>query len=942
MPRLPCPDELWSEFSALLDHALDLPTAKRAEWLASLAVKHAAVLPWLTKVVAVDGNIDTGFMRFLNPSDSDFVAEQLIGPYRLERSLGTGGMGEVWLATRDDGALSRRVALKLPHRNLFADVARRRFERERDILAALSHPHIAVLYDAGVDDLEHPYLAMEWVDGVSLTEYCTKNGLGFLERVALFLQILDAVQYAHARLVAHRDLKPSNILVTAAGHAKLLDFGIAKLLDTALDGATELTQAGTRLATPEYAAPEQLTGEPLTVAVDVFALGVIFYELLTGRRPFPRRGGNVQHSSGRASTNIRPDHAANVGHWSLRQLRRALRGDLDSILAKALEPKPADRYLSTQSFAADIQNSLAHRPISARRIGAGLLAARFVRRHWLGVSMSAALVLALVGGSAGIVWQALRVEREAKRALTIKNFLLDMFRASDPRIAADKPRGQITARELLDASAARIESSFASEPATEIELLSVAADIYRELDETGRSTALYSRESTLARHYYGAADLHTVDGMLGEAWNANVDADYPRALSLLAQADPLLHAAGLDESAARARWLMVKGEALATDANKREEADQVLAAAAALFARAAPDHALYPDVLIDLGAMALEDFKFTAAAEYYRRAIRVSALSSQSGSKLLLADAGLALALKDQGDFLGAHLAFAAGAAAAERSYGRDSRSYWAIASDWARFRYERGEREPALAAFAALMVELPPSRDKYRSASDALEGSQVLRKFGRCLATDGQGAKAIELLLTAQDLARTAALHSIDGVRLTFDLAKAYEAGGRPEDAANAYREVLDQFRMQGSALQRAIAEERFGRFLLRQNELDAAHSQFNTVLRASDASTEPALYARAGLAAIAIRRGDAKTAMDESERALAALQSLQGFYDVRIEPYVWIVRARALKLRGDQHGAREFAARALHAIRQYFDAESPEWRGADALSRELTPATP
>jgi serine/threonine protein kinase len=493
MPRLPCPDELWPEFSALLDQALDMPPAKRAGWLASLGAEHAAVLPWLSKVIAADGNVDPTFMQFPRGSDSDFHTGQLVGAYRLERCLGTGGMGEVWLAARDDGTLSRRVALKLPYRYLFADALRRRFERERDILAALSHPHIALLYDAGVDEREHPYLAMEWVDGVSLTAYCTDNRLGLYERIALFLQILDAVQYAHARLVAHRDLKPSNILVTTDGNAKLLDFGIAKLLDTTLEGATELTQAGTRLATPEYAAPEQLTSEPLTVAVDIFSLGVVFYELLTGGRPFPRRAANVQYGPPRASANIRPDHAANVGNWSLGQLRRALRGDLDAILGKALEWKPANRYLSAQSFATDIQNTLSHRPISARRIGPGLLATRFVRRHWLGATMSAALLLALVGGSIGVAWQALRVEQEAKRTLTIKNFLVDVFRASDPRIAEDKPRGQITARELLDISADRIESSFSREPATEIELLGVTADIYRELDETSRSSAMYSR-----------------------------------------------------------------------------------------------------------------------------------------------------------------------------------------------------------------------------------------------------------------------------------------------------------------------------------------------------------------------------------------------------------------------------------------------------------------
>src|SRR5208283_2832525 len=288
MTKLPCPPELWPAFSALLDEALELAESERPRWLSALGAEHAAVRPWLVRVIARDGNtVRAGFME--SPSTPDpapeFSAGQVIGPYVLERPLGSGGMGEVWLAARRDGMLNRQVALKLPYSHIIAGVLRRRFERERDILAALSHPHIAQLYDVGLAESKYPYLSMEWVDGVELNQHCAAAKLTLDHRLDLFLQILDAVGYAHGRLIAHRDLKPSNILVTKQGRIKLLDFGIAKLLSTEADsGSTQLTRIGSCMATPGYAAPEQLAGEPITAAVDLYALGVVLHELLTGGR----------------------------------------------------------------------------------------------------------------------------------------------------------------------------------------------------------------------------------------------------------------------------------------------------------------------------------------------------------------------------------------------------------------------------------------------------------------------------------------------------------------------------------------------------------------------------------------------------------------------------------------------------------------------------------
>jgi serine/threonine protein kinase/tetratricopeptide (TPR) repeat protein len=944
MAKLPCPPELWQAFSSLLDQALDLPVGDRPHWLKALGEEHADVRPWLERVLTRSaGALNSDFMESLSVSEpvlSEFYADQRVGPYRLVKQLGSGGMGEVWLASRSDGTLNRQVALKLPHAHLLEGAIRRRFERERDILAALAHPHIAQLYDAGVADGQHPYLAMECVDGTSINDHCRNEKLSLEARLDLFLQVLDAVGYAHGRLIAHRDLKPSNILVTRESRVKLLDFGIAKLLGSETgDQSTQLTRVGGCIATPDYAAPEQLKGEPITVAVDLYALGVILHELLTGRRPFRGNRHVVVDSadSARASSSIDAEHAPTVAGSDARKLRRALSGDLDAIVAKSLEFDPARRYGSATAFALDIRRSRNHHPITARRISPATLLLKFVRRHQFGVSMAAATLLLLVGGSAAITWYAVRAEREAERATSIKDFLIGVFRASDPRIAADKPRGEITAKDLLDASALRIESSFVSQPSTQIELLGVTAEIYRELDETRRSTQLYARESELATRFYGAADAHAIEGLLGQAYNADADGDDERALQLLGRADWLIRGAHLDGTVIRARWHTMLGEVLMGDTTRQKEAQASLQAAAALFKSVAPHDPRYPGTLTDLGSEALTRSEFAAAAGYYRQAIAVAASSVQMEGDLLLAYAGLALALRNLGDFEDAGAAFDHGTRIAERTYGRESQSYWMIASDWDRMRYERGDRQSTLAAFEALMHELPRDEDRLRNAPEA---AQVLRKFGRCLAIDGDGARSVELLEKARALMSPSASDGRYLAGQQADLGIAYEAGGRIEEARAAFLASLHTLQAQKApAAQLARAHERLGRFFLAQRDPDAAEKEFNTALKLSAGhAVEPAVYARAGLATLAVARGDARTATEASLIALEQLDHIEGFYDVRVQPYVWGVRANSLALSGDLAGARSFAQRMLDAARLYFSPTSAAVTDAERLVDRLS----
>ena len=523
--------EQWPALSRLLDEAMELPQETRDSWLESLGSLDAELKTELRALLDRHARIESGdfldtLPKFRAAAEAATDATEpgallpgtIIGPYVIEQEIGRGGMGVVWRARRADGLVKRAVALKLLRAGFHSSELLARFARERDILAALTHPNIARLYDAGSTATGQPFLALEFVEGLALTEYCDGNRLGIPERLQLMLQVLAAVQYAHSHLVVHRDLKPSNILVTADGQVRLLDFGIAKLLADELEGRPQLTEFGGRALTPDYASPEQVSGKPLTTATDIYSLGVIFYELLAGTRPYrlkhdtPRAleaailEGPPQKPSRASSLELCAPHRGTTA----RRLARMLRGDLDTIALKALNREPERRYSGADAFAQDLVRFTCGDAVLAQRDSTWYRVRKFMLRNRLAAISALAVVLALAIGfgialwQAGIARQQTRVAKtEAQTAQSVQTFLQDIFRANASDQADPLKARNTTARALLDLGAANIASALSDAPAAKIGVLKTLGQMYDDLDLTDKEIALVRQRVMLAQTTYG-------------------------------------------------------------------------------------------------------------------------------------------------------------------------------------------------------------------------------------------------------------------------------------------------------------------------------------------------------------------------------------------------------------------------------------------------------
>jgi eukaryotic-like serine/threonine-protein kinase len=521
---------------ALLDRECAGDSELRAEVEAILAGAEASVFLQSPALAFVDPLVE---------AEGAGLAGAIVGPYRLGRELGHGGMGVVYLAERADGHFEQRVALKLIKRGMDSDEILRRFLAERQVLARLDHPHIARLLDGGVTAEGQPWFAMEYVDGAPLHRYCEERDLGIDERLAVFRKVCEAVQHAHRGLVVHRDLKPSNILVTPAGEIKLLDFGIAKALSPEVEDVT-VTRAEHRLMTPEYAAPEQLRGESVTTATDVYALGAILYLLLT-ERPAHQLAGRTATERERIICEVDPEPpSAAVRGTARARLRRRLAGDLDTIVLKALRKEPARRYPSVEALLDDLERHRTGLPVRARPDSVAYWTRKFLARHRLAMGVAAVVFLALAAGLAGTLWQARATSREAAKARVVRDFLVGLFRVSKP----EESRGrEITARELLERGARRIDTGLARQPELQSELLDVLGVIHRDLGLYAEADTLLRRATQLSRAQNGETHPEVAARLTDWAGVVAARGEYVRAESLLTRAYAIRQAGGPEDTA---------------------------------------------------------------------------------------------------------------------------------------------------------------------------------------------------------------------------------------------------------------------------------------------------------------------------------------------------------------------------------------------------------
>jgi serine/threonine protein kinase/tetratricopeptide (TPR) repeat protein len=488
----------WSVLSPHLDRALEMDPAERSAWLEALRRDDAALAAEIEALLADHGALDReGFLERGDPAAAaatPSLAGLVVGAYTLRAPLGQGGMGSVWLADRSDGRFRGQAAVKLLNASLIGHEGERRFRREGSILARLRHPGIARLHDAGMSPLGQPYIVLEHVDGEPIDRFCAARGLDPAARLRLFLDVLEAVAHAHANLIVHRDIKPQNVLVDAEGKVRLLDFGVAKLIDPGPDGDVTMTREGGAGLTPDFAAPEQVTGEVVTTATDVYGLGALLYLLLTGKLPL-QGSSDTPVERIRSIVEVEPPLMSEAAEP---RLRGVLRGDLDNIVAKALRKRPEERYPSVAAFADDLRRHLSHEPVAARPVPAATRAVLFVRRHRTGVALAALAVLGAITLTAGIAWQAreARRQRDAARAQLARANAARDFMAF--LLSAAVPSGKAASSDLLEQGKGVIDKQYPADDPLRAEMLVAIGRQYYDSERYDKSMEVLEEAAAIA------------------------------------------------------------------------------------------------------------------------------------------------------------------------------------------------------------------------------------------------------------------------------------------------------------------------------------------------------------------------------------------------------------------------------------------------------------
>lgn len=616
----------WREVLALFDRWAAGDELQRIALLTELRRERPELHARLQAMVEADrkaeqqGFLDEGASPLADgpPLQETQWAQRRLGAWQLAEPIGSGGMGQVWLATRQDGLYTGRAAVKLLHAaGGLSPQAQARFAREGELLARLSHPHIAQLLDAGLTPEGARYLVLEYVHGERIDHWCDARKLGIADRLRLFMQVCEAVAYAHAHLVVHRDLKPANILVTDDGHVKLLDFGVAKLLAAADDESpelTELTRAGAAGLTPEYAAPEQVEGGEITTATDVYALGVVLFGLLSGARPYASTSRGVAAlaraiveeppRSLTAALRESPDAPVSRGA-SLAHLQQALRGDLETVVAKALKKAPAERYATVQELRDDLQRHLVHEPVSAQPDTLGYRTRKFVQRNRVPAAAVAALFLVLVGGILATTWQWRAATLESQRTRSVVKVLTDIFTDLAPDATGT---AQVPVLDLLHKGWQQARTNLRDDPALQAEVARPLGLMLQSSGDTVEAIAALSlsREHLRATGQTGTPQYLEVLQVLGYATSRVGRTD--EAKLLLQEIIDTAQRKGLDKAPEPINARIQLGEIARREGRLQQAQDQLADAAERARRAFGPEHRLHvlalqeqADVLRELG-----------------------------------------------------------------------------------------------------------------------------------------------------------------------------------------------------------------------------------------------------------------------------------------------------------------------------------------------------
>ncbi|HEX6704205.1 MAG TPA: serine/threonine-protein kinase [Albitalea sp.] len=891
----------WHEVSAQLDELLELDEPERAERLAQMRDADPALADELAALLAQQTGMDReGFLEGTALGRLDeALAGQRMGAYTLERPLGAGGMGSVWLARRSDGRYEGAVAVKLLNLALLGHGGAERFAREGQVLARLTHPHIARLLDAGVTATGQPYLVIEHVEGLAIDRWCEARAIDIPGRVRLVLDVLAAVTHAHSKLVLHRDLKPANILVSEDGQVKLLDFGIAKLMDDQAQAAapTALTEQAGRAFTPDFAAPEQVQGGDVTTATDVYALGVLLYLLLGGVHPTARPTDTPVERL-RSVVDTEPQRLSDAASRGDAAATRAsaLRGDLDNICAKALKKAPAERYATADALADDLRRYLADEPVSARADSLAYRAAKFVRRNRLAVGAAAVTLGVLVAGIVGTTWQAIEAQRQRAEALQQRDRAQALLARNEAiadfvglMFTDALPTGQAAAiQQMLERSEPLIDSAFAGQPAQQAEVLRVLASYYTALSLPNKQLELLTRARGI------------VEKVPDRSLRARLDCDQAGAGSLLGKIDEATRLldrwiaepdidAGVAATCLQTRARLAQNAADAAGALRHAQAalqrlrDSPTTRAPRLEATLLGDIGFAQHLA---GRNAEADRSYQSALDRLRELGRADSFDAHRMS----VDRGVIL--YSMSDYRGGLALFEQELQAAQRQGG--SVLPPGIVANRAFGLEQLGRYDDALAGYALTLDA---------SQRNGFVGGQAYALVGRAS------------VLTA--------LGRIEPAQASLDEASALLQALPPAHSARV-RHSLVQGRIDAARGDAAGAATRFGTVI--------------ELLAAQKAATPPLVQAHRLRAEAALLRGDAPQALADASKALALARSLQGTNPHSdLTGLASLTLGRALRKGDELARTREALSTAQAELSATLGADHPDTRAASELLAAL-----